>query len=32
MTLAQNADQLRPEIRDPACFPWHEVTRVDHLA
>lgn len=30
VTHCNTAPQLEEPIRDPARFPWHEVTRVDH--
>jgi hypothetical protein len=30
VTNGQTAPQLQPPIKDPARFPWHEVTQVKH--
>jgi hypothetical protein len=30
VTNCQAASQLQPPIKDPARFPWHEVTQVQH--
>ncbi len=30
MTNCASAPELQEPIRDPARFPWHEVTKVQH--
>ena len=30
VTNCATAPQLQEPIKDPACFPWHEVTKVAH--